>query len=149
MPRIVVVAVDHQPVLWVVRRIDQALGRNVRGRGWTDDGGKANSSQRADCPQHGILPVGRLTNVLSGKPAPPEFGWACRDLATILAATVRPRHRCVRPKLALTVPHLYKPRYLTRGPWLFGRPVAQFPLPRWLELTGPRRLNRRMDHGAT
>jgi small subunit ribosomal protein S2 len=30
-------------------------------------------------------------------------------------------------KLALTVPHLYKPRYLTRGPWLFGRPVAQFP----------------------
>src|SRR5204863_5268979 len=48
------------------------------------------------------------------------------------------------PKLALTVPHLYKPRYLTRGPWLFGRPVAQSPLPGWLELTGPRRLNRRM-----
>ncbi len=71
MPRIVVVAVDHQPVLRVVRRIEQALGRNVRGRGWTDDGGKANSSQRADCPQHGILPVGRLTNVLAGEPTTP------------------------------------------------------------------------------
>src|SRR5262245_63428743 len=45
--------------------------------------------------------------------------------------------------LASAAKHLYKPRHLTRGPWLFGRPVAG-PLSRKPKLTGPRRLNRRM-----
>src|SRR6202011_5835818 len=58
--------------------------------------------------------------------------------------------RCRRKVLALGVLDLYKPRYLTRGPWLLAvrwlRPEGV--PPRDKELTGPRRINRRSTNVA-
>ena len=54
MARIVVVAVDHQPVVRVVRSIEQALGRGIGGQRRGRGDGKADRRQRGEnhSPRH-------------------------------------------------------------------------------------------------
>src|SRR5262249_3286978 len=146
MPRVVIVAVDHEPVLRLLGGIQQSLRRHVRRCRRVNHGRKADRSKHTDCSGHDVLPlpqchiVRRAARFIGARP------WARRFLGGLLSAPRHRHHPVSGGSIPIAIP--------SSGRYMRAISHADLGLTavRWLDrpfrgrskLTGPRRLNRRM-----